>query len=92
MTKTRFLVISICAAMLLLVAPLTPATADDAGPAAENVAIHGVAWLRSQADAEGRFSMMIGGKKLPNPGYTAIALAPIVTALPHDKRPSDPLR
>ncbi|MEE8104283.1 MAG: hypothetical protein V3T86_01975 [Planctomycetota bacterium] len=92
MTKNRLLTTCLfCAALFLPVAPHSSASADDAGSAAEATAMRGVAWLRLQADEAGRFSMMIGDKKLPNPGYTAIALAPIVAALPHDKRASDAL-
>ena len=51
----------------------------------------GLAWLRGQADDQGRYSMTMSGHKVPNPGYTALALTPILKALPKDKRASDAL-
>ncbi len=51
----------------------------------------GLAWLRGQADDQGRYSMTMQGGNVPNPGYTALALTPILKSLPKDERAPDAL-
>jgi squalene-hopene/tetraprenyl-beta-curcumene cyclase len=59
--------------------------------AAEKALAAGVAWLRKQAP-DGMWTFDIGGgKRVPSPATTALALAPIAAALPADQRAKDPL-
>jgi squalene-hopene/tetraprenyl-beta-curcumene cyclase len=50
----------------------------------------GVAWLRAQAK-DGIWFANFGGKEVPSPATTALALAPIAAALPKAERAKDPL-
>ncbi len=66
--------------------PSGSVTAKATQTAPQQALDRGIAWLRSQA-REGKWSDARG----PSTGFTAIALAPVVAALPADQRGADPL-
>lgn len=73
--------------LLLLLAAAAPA----GGPRTPREALdRGVAWLRAQAK-DGVWMVEFEGKQVPEPGFTALALAPVAAALPAEERAKDPL-
>ncbi|MGQ0612479.1 MAG: prenyltransferase/squalene oxidase repeat-containing protein [Planctomycetaceae bacterium] len=79
----------VCLALLLGAAT---APADEAArfPEARRALERGIAWLLTQ-QKEGVWYLEMEGKNLPNPGYTALALAPVAASIPKAERAKHPL-
>ena len=83
---------SLPAAALLLVFAAGPRAAraeETAPPDPAHALERGVRWLQARA-MDGIWFMDVGDQKVPSPGFTAVALAPVAASLPKEKRRDDP--
>ncbi len=81
--------IPLCLA-LLLGAASAPASETTNDLEARRALERGIAWLVAQ-QKEGIWFLEMEGKSFPNPGYTAIALAPVAASIPKAERATHPL-